>query len=707
MSDFISAYSGRSSRTRVSLYPDRFFSLSDYYLPPDVKSLFKWCEYFFIKDPIVGSACHKMAAYPVTDPTYSTDAESPEIKEKWRTIVEDQMDIRGQMIRNGLNYLVFGNAFVSVYYPFTRYLICGSCEGKVDISNTDHYDSHWSLKFSAGKSGKGFEFSLKCPHCGVEGPADVRDVNSKHLEGINFIEWDPKCIDIDYYQVTGKKVYYYNIPKNEREKIRAAKDKYFIKTIPLVYIEATAKDKVVELNSANLFHWARYSLAGKYAAWGKPLILHSLQKLFYQYTLLRAQEAIATQKIMPLDIISPASQTGQPTTEYMNFNTFATRMKDELSSFRKDPNYIAVIPEPVSIQRLGGDGRMMLLGAELELNNKDVTAGMGVPIEFVYGGLTWTGSSISLRILENTLQGHRRDCIRFGNFVTTAIRRVKDLPKCKFGLTELRMADDVNRLQLMMQLNTQNKVSDETFLSQLGINPFQEAEKIEREIKVRAKLAGVDMIESATASGESMIIQATYQSKAQIATERVRNLAMNDLDTSLPVIQREAKRLNDLVQLKMLNLQLLQTQMQEMQMVQQIKGGGAPPPAEGAPPAEGGQPAEAGGGEEQAPPPEQGAPPPEQGANDYNSAPAETPIVNQNNYSNPYYQGSTGPDIERTAKIWATKLGQMAPGQRQQVLNEMSKKMPSYAQRVKTYIMNTPPGGTSSDADAAMRMRGK
>jgi len=699
MSDFISSYSGRSSKTRVSLYPDRFFSLSDYYLPPDVKSLFKWCEYFFMKDPVIGSACHKMAAYPVTDPTYSTDAESPEIKEKWRIIMEDQMDIRGQMIRNGLNYLVFGNAFVSVYYPFTRYLVCRSCDKKTDISNTDHYDSHWTLRM--GGSGKGYEFTLKCPNCSADGPADVRDVSSKHLEGINFIEWDPKSIDIDYYQVTGKKAYFYNIPRAERDKIKAAKDKYFIKTLPLVYIEATAKDKVVELNTSNLFHWARYSLAGRYAAWGKPLILHSLQKLFYQYTLLRAQEAIATQKIMPLDIIFPTSTTGQPTTEYLNFNTFNTRVQDELASHRKDPAYIAVVPEPVGIQRLGGDGRMLLLGAELELNNKDITAGMGVPLEFVYGGLTWTGSSISLRILENTLQGHRRDCIRFGNFIIDSVRRIKDLPKCKFGLTELRMADDVNRLQLMMQLNTQNKVSDETFLSQLGINPFQEAEKIEREMKVRAKLAGIDMLETSSAQGEAMVIQAEYQAKSQIAGIRVNNLSMNDLDASLPVIQREAKRLDDLVRLKMLNLQLLETQMHEMQMVQQIKSGGAPPAEEeGAPPAE-----------EEAPPAEegqqQGASPPEEGVSDYNSAPAETPVVNNNSYSNPYYQGNAGPDIERTAKIWATKLSTMAPGQRTQTLNEMSKRMPLYAQRVKTYIMNTPPGGTSSDADAAMKLRGK
>lgn len=706
MSDFISAYSSRSSKTRVSLYPDRFFSLSDYYLPPDVKSLFRWCEYFFMKDPLVGSACHKMAAYPVTDPTYSTDAESPEIKEKWRTIMEDQLDVRGQMIRNGLNYLVFGNAFVSVYYPFTRYLVCGSCKKKVDISNTDHYDSHWSLRMSGAN---GYEFTLKCPQCGAEGPSDVRDVNSKHLEGINFIEWDPKNIDIEYYQVTGKKIYYYNIPRNERDKIRSGKDKYYIKTLPLVYIEATAKDKVVELNSSNLFHWSRYSLAGRYAAWGKPLILHSLQKLFYHYTLLRAQEAIATEKIMPFDLIFPTSTTGQPTTDYLNFNTFTSRMQDELSSHRKDPNYTAVLPEPVGHIRLGGDGRMMLLGAELELNAQDVTAGMGVPKEFVYGGLSWTGSSISLRILENTLQGHRRDCIRFGNFVTEAVRRVKDLPKCKFGMTELKMADDINRLQIMMQLNTQNKISDETFLAQVGVNPYQEAEKIEREMKVRAKLSGIDMLETATAQGEAMVINAEYQSKSTIAGTRVNNLAMNDLDSSLPVIQREKKRINDLVELKMLNLQLLQTQLQEMQMNQQIQQGGAPPPeqSEGGgssgeqPPAEGG-----GGGEPQ----EQGASGGQAATSEemnYNSNPAETPVVNNNSYSNPYYQGQAGPDVERNAKIWATKLGQMPLGQRQQVLNEITKKMPSMAQRIKTYIANTPTGGTSSDADAAMRMRGK
>lgn len=700
MSDFISSYAKQSTKTKIALYPDRFFSLSDFYLPPDVKSLFRWCEYFFLKDPIIGAACQKMAAYPVTDPTYSVDAESPEIKETWREIMEDQLDIRGQMIRNGLNYLVFGNAFVSVYYPFTRYLICQSCGHKYDITNTDIHDNRWNLKFTSSNNTKGFHFELQC-QCGHSGPATVKDVNSKNIHGLNFIEWDPRNIDIEYYPITGKKIYYYNIPRNEREKIKSGKDKYYIKTLPLVFIEATAKDKVVELNSQNLFHWARHSLAGKYAAWGKPLILHSLQKLFYQYTLLRAQEAIATQKIIPLDIIYPASSNGMPTTDYLNFNTFSNRVHAELSAYRKDPNYIAVIPEPIGIQRLGGDGRMLLLGGEIEMTNKDVTAGMGVPVEFVYGGLTWTGSSISLRILENTLQGHRRDCIRFGNFVIEAVRRVKDLPKCKFGLTELRMADDVSRLQLMMQLNAQNKVSDETFLNQLGINPYREAEKIEREMKVRAKLASIDMLETASAQGEAMILQSEYQAKSQIAMERVKNLSMNELDASLPIIQREKKRINDLFELKMLNMQLLQAQAQEQQYLQQLSGQAPPPEQQGGngqpPPADQGgtqSPLGQQGGEQPQPAPRQT---PEEMA--YNANPAETPQVNQSRWSNPFYQAKSGPDPERTAKIWATKMSRMSPGEQKKLLSEISQRMPSMAQRIQMYMQNIPVGGTASDAD--------
>jgi hypothetical protein len=697
---FYSSLGKRSSKTRYVPYPNRFFSLADYYMPTDIRQLFHWCVYFYYKNPVVGSTVNSMASYPITDLTYSVEGESTEVKDKWKDIMEKKLHMKRRALELGLDSFVFGNGIVLVYYPFTRYLKCKRCGKRVDITNTDNHDKRWKGKMDS----KGYKFTLDCPHCSGSGEAEVVDVDSSIVDNMNIVRVNPRDIDIEFYEITGSKKYFYAIPQATRNKVKTGKDKFLIKTMPKVYLDAISMNKTVELNPENVFHLSGNSVAGADQAWGKPLIIHSLQKLFYVYTLIRAQEAIATQKIVPMDIIHPASMGEASIVDHVNLTQWQERVKDEVEMWRIDPNYISVMPLPIGIQRMGGEGRMLLLTPEIQQNTQEIIAGMGAPQEFVFGGLTWTGSSVSLRMLENKIHTHRDGVISFLQFVADAVARITDLPKCEMGMTELRMADDMSRMQLYTQLNAANKLSDEDFLGHLGISHTEQYEKIQKEMKVRAHLASLDMLNTASAQGEAMIINAEYSAKAQIAQTKVNNLAMNDLDNSLPVIQREGKRVNDILNLKMLNMQLMQAIMQEQQMMQ-----GGPPPsdggAEGAP--EDGEeppPEDEGSGGQQAPPPAGQAPTgPEQEAS---SSTAEPPAVMQQQAENPFYEKPRGPDIEALLKRWATKIkNDMPPDEAAKTMAYLWKKDPKMAARVQSYITLTPMGGTSSDANDAMRMR--
>ena len=699
MTSFYTGLSGRSSKTRYVPYPNRFFSLADYYMPTDIRQLFQWCVYFYYKNPVVGSAVNSMASYPVTDFTYSVEGESSEIKDKWKDIFEQKLRMKRRALDIGLDSFVFGNGIEVIYYPFTRYLKCKSCGKRVDITNTDAHDKKWK----ASASGKEYEFKLDCPQCNHSGAAEVMDVDSSIVDNMNIVRLNPRDIDIEFYEVTGSRKYFYAIPQATRNKVKAGKDKYLIKTMPKVYLDAIALNKTVELNPENVFHLAGNSLAGSDQAWGKPLIIHSLQKLFYVYTLIRAQEAIATQKIVPMDIVHPAQYGEASIVDHVNLVQWQERVKDEIEQWRRDPNYISVMPMPIGLQRMGGDGRMLLLTPEIQQNTQEIIAGFGTPQEFVFGGLTWTGSSVSLRMLENKIHTHRDGIMRFAQFVADAIARITDLPKCKVGMTELRMADDMNRMQLYTQLNAANKLSDEDFLGHLGISHTEQYEKIQKEMKARAHLASLDMLNTASAQGEAMIINAEYSAKAQIATTKVNNLAMNDLDNSLPVIQREGKRINDILNLKMLNMQLMQAILQE----KQLAAGGPPPGEEGAPPEGEGEGAPAEGeappeGNEAAPP-QAGPTGPEQEAA---ASPLEQPVVQQQQSANPYYQPTKGPDVEALLKRWATKIkNEMSPDEAAKTMAYLFKTKPRMAAKIQAYMTLTPMGGTASDATDAMRMR--
>jgi len=87
---FYSGLGGRSSKTRYAPYPNRFFSLADYYMPTDIRQLFQWCVYFYYKNAIVGSAVNSMASYPVTDFTYSVEGRALRLRTSGRTSLNER-----------------------------------------------------------------------------------------------------------------------------------------------------------------------------------------------------------------------------------------------------------------------------------------------------------------------------------------------------------------------------------------------------------------------------------------------------------------------------------------------------------------------------------------------------------------------------------------------------------------------------------------
>lgn len=704
------------NQLKARLYPNPFFSLADFYMPADITKLFKWCSYFYEKDPIIGATVDKLSEYPITDLIYKVDGDDEQIVKQYEYIFEKVLKVKEFLQAQGKEFFVKGNAFFSIYFPFSRVLSCRKCNKKYNITENDNIDSIWKLKFKKKEP----SWELEC-ECGHKGDAEVNDIDSKVVERMNFVRWRPEHMTIDYYPLTGKSKYYYDIPKKEAERLRDGKDKYAAKTTPLFMLDAIAQNKQLELNDETLFHWKRETLTGAGMGWGKPLILHSMQRLFYLHTLRRAQEAIATQHVVPMDIISPAIASGDASVyKHVNLVQWATRIRSEVKEHRKDYNYIPIVPIPINVQRFGGDGRMLLLGAEVDQGSKEVVAGMGTPLEFVFGGLSWSGSSVSLRMLENMMQTYRSNLLRLLEFIAKSVKIITGLPRCEVRMSKLRMADDVQRQQLMMQMNASMKLSDNDFLAEIGIDYADQTEKIKAEAAIRDKLARQQSLTQIKAQGEGQILQSGYQARAQIEYQKITNHGQKELEKSLPYVTMKQQQIDALsaylnsklsfdqilVQADQMNQDLIR-QMQEAQQPQQ------PPPAEG----EEGAPPE---GEEEVPPEgeEEAAPAEEEGVSQDNPAMSmaakqemgqghiEQPSTPVQQYASPYYQRTVGPDDEAILKRHATAFNNMRqtnPGQAAAWMQELESKSPQIAAKIRQYADMIPLGGTAQDGADAMK----
>ena len=357
-----------------------------------------------------------------------------------------------------------------------------------------------------------------CPSCGQTVNFEIKDRYIKTLKGINIIRYDPMSIDIVSDPVSGHRYYVWDPPQTYKTNIIEGKDLDAFERAPKIVLDAIAEDKVIRLRSNLFYHMKRPSLSGQSSAWGYPLVMHALKSLYYLQTLKRAQEAIAVQHIIPLWILFPASggNSSMPTASLIGLNKWKTEVENELRRWKQDPNYIPILNEPVGQVQLGGEGRALLLGPEIQQEVQQIVASMSVPQEFVFGGLTWTGSSITLRMLENCFTGTRDGMQRFINFCVNVFSKYLKYQPIDIYMAELKMADDIQRQQIAMNLEAAGKISTTRLLAEFGYDMDEENELKKKEATNKSRDYIRESILQAKAQGEGQMEAFDYQIKQQL-----------------------------------------------------------------------------------------------------------------------------------------------------------------------------------------------
>jgi hypothetical protein len=383
-------------------YPSPFFDIAHTYLPPSIRQLFRWCRYYFLTNPYVAATVMKMAEYPITD--FVIDARDKAVKEKWEAIFEEDLELRPRCIDIGLFFNCYGNAPISLYTPTQKWLTCTSCRHTVPVHKAKY-------RF------RSYKFWMTCEKCGQSGDATVSESPLKTTKGMRLVIWNPEDVEMRHDPISGRSVYYYALPAHTRNQILLG-DRAVIENIPQLFIDSVKREKALILNGANVFHMKRPSIFtdDRDRGMGTPLILPVLKSLFYLQLMMKAQEQILIERIVPLTVVFPqaASGTSDPWST-VNLVNWKEMVSEEIQRWRRDRNYIPIMPLPLGNQVIGGDGRTLLMHQEMRLVAEQIIAGMGVPAEFVFGGLQWSGSNVSLRMLENQFMRYISSLLRFIN----------------------------------------------------------------------------------------------------------------------------------------------------------------------------------------------------------------------------------------------------------------------------------------------------
>jgi len=428
---------------RSITHPNPLFDYLTTFVPRKLKTLFVYCEYLYYNSPQIFAALNKFAVYPITDLIYETD--NPTLKAKYRRLFDETLKLKGILVRTGIDRHVYGNSFTSIYFPFRRFLKCTKCGSMVNIKHA---------RYNFRIRNKKLRFTMTCDKCGPT-RAEVHDEKLRLAKGIRIIRWDPKQIEIETNPITDESVYYYQMPSDIQSRVRSA-DKHLLATMPLAFLEAVAQKKLFKFGPGKIYHMKADAPAGIDNRWGFPALASTLKQFFHCAVLKKANEAISLEHIVPFRVLHPAQSTAQadPTVS-ISLSNWTNEMKLNLKAWRRDPLHMMFAPIPVGVTQVGGQGRALMVTGEITEAENNIIAAMGIPREFLYGGLSATGSGVTLRMLENQLLNYTNEQVEQAQWISDKCGSFMGWSRIKLDLEPFKLVDDVQQKMMLLQANQQ------------------------------------------------------------------------------------------------------------------------------------------------------------------------------------------------------------------------------------------------------------
>lgn len=609
-------------------YPSPFFDVAQQYLPSTIHEMLRWCSYYFLTNPIINVAVTKMAEYPVTDMIYEDP--DPQVRARYAEL-EEVLRLRAFQVEIGLDYHAYGNCFVSIYYPFIRFLVCRNCQRQTLTGPANRSRYRW----------RDMRFVLSCPHCNTTSPAKIHDQVVRKVSDIRLIRWNPEQIDIKHSSETGHSRYYYRLPRATLTDI-ALGDYDVVEKMPQTFLDAARERRSVIFSPTGIYHLKRPTLAQKDMGWGTPMILPLLKHTYYMQVMQKAQETLYSEYVVPMRSIYPGPPSGagmdNPFGTY-NLSNWKAQVQGEINNWRRDPNYIPIFPMNVGFQQWGGTGKALVLHHEMRLLAEHILAGAGIPVEFVFGGLQWSGTNTSVRALANAFQeynSHRKTLVM--DFILGNIANFLgwDRPRARFKPFE--MPDNLQRAMYLHQLAQGNKISSQTLLEEVGLDPGREQERMRAELPNEQATMRRTQVAAAAIQGEAGVVSARFQARAA--------------------------KLQGTAQMEM--------QMEQQAAMQQQQAGAQPPPQDGPMPAL---------PQATAPPlsiDSLGTPPPpgDQGGGSQPETMTRLPLPLASLVSRLSLGQQAGPDITTVARSQASRIRALSPDEQQDALAALSAAQP-------------------------------
>lgn len=477
------------TKINTSMYDNTFLNkynyLSSVYqnvLPNNIKEIFKWTSFIVANVPTVQSALDKMSSIAITSINYlSKDLAELNQDEamNWKSIVENKLNIKQELKEIAYNFLLYGNQFVSIHFPVDRKIVCRKCSSVFKRKEVEHVKIEPVVT-----EDKQLLFKGKCPECRMDVVFDVKDEQHMELDKLKIIKWPVNRIELYEDEITGVKTFYYTPLAHDKELLeKGNKDKLF--NLPKDIIIASLKEGKVKFNDNAIYHIRTRKLNATDTSWGMPMLTSAIPDMISLMLLRKTNEKIYSDMMLPFRGVVPRVQgvDNNPAYNYINADDMKKKINGILKSWKKDPTGIKFFPIPLEPINLFGEGKALNLAAEIDSYTTMIMQAVGVPVEFVKGGLSYSGAGASLRVLQNQLMELTTSLELVANFIIKRVSSYIKKEPVRVKLIPIKLIDDISDKQNMIAMMQANKVSNHTALNFFDIDYREEQQRILEEQK--------------------------------------------------------------------------------------------------------------------------------------------------------------------------------------------------------------------------------
>lgn len=259
----------------------------------------------------------------------------------------------------------------------------------------------------------------------------------------------------------------YKIPSNIRDKVRQSG------TIPLDTNPYTG---------SHVYHLARKK--SQYEPLGTSIIERCINTLVLMDKLRQAQTSIASRHMTPMRIVWAEDLNPED----------VDSLREQVDMALVDPDYSIIANYEVHWDEMGPQNRLLDIEAEYESNLQKLLAGLGITKEVLTGEGTYSGSRVSLEIMNQQYLLFREiisDYVENNLFKPIAAKKGfveyddygnEFLVYPKLSFTRLSIRDNEQFFDAAFQLYQKGSVSIDLILDILNIDPTSTQEKIEHDM---------------------------------------------------------------------------------------------------------------------------------------------------------------------------------------------------------------------------------